>query len=111
MSPQSISGADLGIGILSSAIGGYGKYESGQQEKAAYDYNAQVTLQNTANQVQANQQKFSTLAGKQGSAYAAAGVDIASGSPLLTMIATAARGAQQGEQSEQAGPEEAAWQQ
>lgn len=32
---------------------------------------------------------------KQGSAYAASGVDIQSGSPLLIMIATAARGAQQ----------------
>jgi hypothetical protein len=38
------------------------------------------------------------LIGREGTTYAASGVDIASGSPLLVMAATAARSAQQGEQ-------------
>jgi DNA-binding XRE family transcriptional regulator len=42
---------------------------------------------------------FSTmLTGKQAADYAAAGVDIASGSPLLIMMAAAARGAQRAEE-------------
>jgi hypothetical protein len=41
-----------------------------------------------------SEQKFSALVGKQASSYAAAGVDIASGSPLLIMAATAGRGGQ-----------------
>jgi hypothetical protein len=97
-------------GGTSSALSGVGKIVSGQQQKAAYDYNADVTTLNTSNEVVANQQKFSELAGRQASAYAGAGVDIASGSPLLIMAATAARGAQQGEQIEEAGTEQSALQ-
>jgi len=41
-----------------------------------------------------SEQKFSALVGKQASSYAAAGVDIASGSPLLIMAATAGRDGQ-----------------
>jgi hypothetical protein len=110
MTPQTTAGATFGLGVLSSAIGGFGKYEQGQQEKSADDYNADITLLNTANKVQANQQQFTALIGKQATAYAGAGVDIASGSALLVMAATAARGAQQGEQIEEAGTEEAALQ-
>jgi hypothetical protein len=88
-------------------MSGVGKYEQGQQQQKAYDYNASITEQNTANQVVANQQKFSSLVGRQATSYAGAGVDIASGSPLLIMAATAARGAQEGEQIEQSGTEQA----
>lgn len=97
-------------GGASSAMSGVGKIIGGQEQKKAYDYNADITTQNANNQVVANQQKFSELVGRQGTAYAGAGVDIASGSPLLIMAATAARGAQQGEQIEQAGTEEASLQ-
>jgi len=99
-----------GIGVLSSLFAGIGEYETGKAEKAAYDYNASITLQNMSAQMIASQQKYSELVGKQASAYARAGVDIASGSPLLVMAATAARGGQQGKQIEQAGTEEAALQ-
>lgn len=102
-----LAGATFGVSILSSIIGGVGSYEKGQQEKQADDYNAQITLQNMRDQMIASQQQFSTLRGKQASGYAASGVDIASGSPLLIMAATSARGGQQGEQIEQAGTEEA----
>ena len=94
-------------GGATSALSGVGKIISGDQQEKAYDYNAAVTQINTENQVVANQQKFSELVGRQATAYAGAGVDIASGSPLLIMAATAARGAQQGEQIEEAGTEQA----
>jgi hypothetical protein len=110
MTPANTAGATFGLGVLSSAISGFGKIDQGQEEKKAYDYNADITLQNTSNEVVANQQKFSDRIGQQASTYASSGVDIQSGSPLLIMAATAARGGQQGEQIEQAGTEEAALQ-
>lgn len=108
MTPQATAGADFGVGILSSIIGGFGKYEQGQQERSAYDYNADITLQNMRAKIVANQQNTTKLIGKQATGYAAAGVDIASGSPLLIMAATRARGSVQGEQIKQQGTEEAA---
>jgi hypothetical protein len=99
-----------GIGAVSSLFAGIGTNEAGQAEKSAYDYNASITLQNTSARMIASQQQYSELAAKQASAYARAGVDVASGSPLLIMAATAARGAQQGEQIKQAGTEEASLQ-
>jgi hypothetical protein len=110
MTPQNYQEGFAGIGLLSSLFAGIGQYQAGQAEKAAYDYNATITLQNMQAQMVASQQKYSALVGKQASAYARAGVDIASGSPLLVMAATSARGAQQGEQIKQAGTEEAALQ-
>jgi hypothetical protein len=88
-------------------MAGVGKIISGQDQQKAYDYNAAITTENTNNQVVASQQKFTELVGRQATAYSASGVDIASGSPLLIMAATAARGAQEGEQIEQAGTEQA----
>lgn len=107
MSGISSATSMLIAGGTSSALSGVGKVISGQQQKSAYDYNADITTQNTNNEVVANQQKFSERVGKQANSYAGAGVDITSGSPLLIMAATAARGGQQGEQIEQAGTEEA----
>jgi hypothetical protein len=110
MSPQDMAGANLGVGVLGSIIGGAGQVMSGQEQKSADDYNSDITLQNMRNQMVANTQKFTQLVGKQATGYAGAGVDIASGSPLLIMLATAGRGAQQGEEIEQSGTEEAALQ-
>ena len=104
MTPQAGGLAMAGIG---AATTGLGLYESGQQQRSAYDYNADVTMLNMRDQVAANQQQYSSLVGKQAGAYAASGVDIASGSPLLVMAATAARGAQQNKQIEQSATQEA----
>lgn len=111
MTPQDSAGGFAGIGILSSLFGGIGKYEAGKQEQKAADYNAAITLQNMQAKMVASQQKYSQLAGKQGSAYAKAGVDVSSGSPLLMMAATAGRGGAEGEQIREAGTEEATLQQ
>lgn len=108
MTPQTQSGATFGVGILSSIFSGLGKYEAGQGERHAYDYNADITLQNMRQKLATNQQSFTTLVGRQAAGYAASGVDIASGSPLLIMAATMARGGQQGEMIREQGTEEAA---
>lgn len=107
MSGISSATAMLIAGGTAAATTAGGKILSGQEQKQAYDYNAAITTLNTNNQVQANTQKFTELVGRQATAYAASGVDITSGSPLLIMAATQARGATEGEQIEEAGTEEA----
>ena len=107
MSPQTQAGVFAGFGMLTSAFQGIGEYESGKAEQQAYDYNAEITLANMRNKMVANQEQYSSLVGKQASAYARAGVDIASGSPLLIMATTAGRGGREAAQIEEAGTEEA----
>ena len=110
-SPQDIAGANMGVGVLGSLMSGIGEYKSGQQQKAGFDYNAQIDLQNMSSAEIANEQRYSTLVGKQATAYAAAGVDITSGSPLLMMAATAGRGGRQAAEIYQSGTEAATLQQ
>ncbi len=110
MSPQTISATSMGIGMFGSLMGGIGQYEQGQEEKAAYDYNAAITLENMRSTLRASQQRYSELVGRQATAYARAGVDITSGSPLLVMTATAARGGAQAAEITTAGTEQAALQ-
>lgn len=107
MSPQTQAGASAGIGMVGSLLSGIGQYESGKQEKVAFDYNAEIDLQNMSSEMIASQQRYSQLVGKQATAYAASGVDITSGSPLLMMAATAGRGGRQAEQIRQQGTEAA----
>lgn len=111
MTPQSQAGGFMGIGMLSSLFGGISQYKEGQAEKSADDYNAQITLQNMRAQMVSSEQKYSQIVGRQASSYARAGVDIASGSPLLMMTATAGRGGAEAEQIRQAGTEESNLQQ
>src|ERR1017187_7326837 len=106
MSPQTMAGANMGVGVIGSVLGGLGQVASGKQEQKAFDYNADVTDINTSNEVVANEQRYAQLVGKQATAYAASGVDITSGSPLLMMAATAGRGGRQAEQILQKGTDE-----
>jgi hypothetical protein len=99
-----------GLGALTSAVSGFGEYEAGQEKKAAYDYNAAVSLQRMQEEMQTSETQYAVLTGRQASRYAAAGVDIASGSPLLVMAHTAAQGAKEQESEYLAGTEEAALQ-
>jgi hypothetical protein len=107
MSPETMAGANAGVGVIGSLFGAVGQIQSGKQEQKAFDYNAQVDLLNTGNELVANEQRYSQLVGKQATAYAASGVDITSGSPLLMMAATAGRGGRQAEQIREAGNEAA----
>jgi hypothetical protein len=97
-----------GLGALFSSIG---QYQSGQAQKAAYNYNAAVTVEQMQEKEQTSEAKYSQIAGRQVSAYARAGVDIDRGSPLLVMAHTTAQGAQEQEREYQAGTEEATLQQ
>jgi len=93
-------------GAATSAVAGYGQYESGQEQKSAYDYNAAVAVQQADQAMQTSEAKYSGLVGRQASAYARAGVDISSGSPLLVMAHTAAQGAVEQQSEYQAGKEQ-----
>lgn len=105
MSPQDQAGASAGIGVIGSVLGGIGAIDAGKQQQAGYNYNAQIDLDNMDNQLVANEQKYSQLVGKQATAYAAAGVDITKGSPLLMMAATAGRGGRQAAEITESGTE------
>lgn len=105
MTPQSSAAGSFGIGVVSSIMTGEGQITAGKQEQAADNYNAQIDLQNMSSNMIANEQRYSTLVGKQAAAYSASGVDITSGSPLLMMAATAGRGGRQAAQEYQAGTE------
>ena len=107
MSPQTQAGANMGIGMVGSLMSGMGDVEAGKQQQDAYDYNADITMQNAGNQMVSSEQRYSALVGKQATAYAASGVDITRGSPLLMMAATAGRGGKQAAQIYEAGTEEA----
>lgn len=107
MTPQTAGGATFGLSAITSALAGFGQIKSGQDQKAAYDYNATVTMENAADQDAVVAEQTAVLTGRQATAYAASGVDIASGSPLLIMAASRARGAVKGEQIEQAASQEA----
>ena len=108
MTPQTMAGANMGIGIVGSLFGGLGQAEAGKEEQKAFDYNAQVDLLNMGNNMVASEQRYAQLVGKQATAYAASGVDITSGSPLLMMAATAGRGGKEAAQIYQAGTEASA---
>jgi hypothetical protein len=107
---QGIGMGFAGLGAVNSAVSGYGQYEAGQQQKAAYDYNASIVLEDMQNKMRTTESNYSTLIGRQASAYARAGVDIASGSPLLVMAHTAAQGGVEQASEYEAGTAEAALQ-
>ena len=107
MSPQTMAGANMGVGIVGSLLSGIGQHEAGQGEEAAHEYNAAIDLQHMSGEMIASEQRYSQLVGKQATAYAAAGVDITQGSPLLMMAATAGRGGRQAAEIYQSGTEAA----
>lgn len=110
MDPQMMMLLFAGEKGLSGLASGFGQYESGLQQAGAYDYNADVTLQQMQQKMTTSEAKYSNLIGKQATAYARAGVDIASGSPLLMMAHTAAQSGAEQESESQASTEEAALQ-
>ena len=107
---QQIGIGFAGVGAADSAVAGFGQYQSGQEQKAAYDYDAQVALQQARQAQQTSEAKYSNLVGRQASAYARAGVDVASGSPLLVMAHTAAQGGVEQASEAESGDEQAALQ-
>jgi len=107
VSPQTMAGANFGVGVVGSLFAGLGQVEAGKQQEAGYDYNADVALLNTSNEIVANEQRYSALVGRQATAYASSGIDITRGSPLLMMAATAGRGGRQAAELYESGTQEA----
>jgi len=86
--------AAVGVGVSA-----YGQYQSGQAQEKAYKFNAAIAEQDaTAERKKAlyeeSQARFrlKQLMGTQRTLYAKAGVDLSSGSPLMVLADTAARG-------------------
>jgi hypothetical protein len=104
---QLLGVAGAGTSALGSLATGFGQYESGQEQKQAYDYNAAIAIQRMQDQMQESEAKYSTLIGKQAASYAKSGVDVSSGSPLLVMAHTALMSGREQASEAQAGTEEA----
>ncbi len=75
--------------IMGSGVSGFGQYQQGQNQQAAYDYNANIALDKTRQELKISESKFSRLKGEQRALMAKAGVDLTSGSPLLILADTA----------------------
>jgi hypothetical protein len=78
-------------GAVSSYYAGQIQKAGGEAEHAAYDYNAEMVLEQTKEEEQATQAKYSALSSRERSLYAKAGVSLTSGSPLLIAMNTAAQ--------------------
>jgi hypothetical protein len=89
MSMNAIPYASMGVGAITGGINSFAQWKQGSAEQAAYNYNAKVTLANMTQEEIASERKFAGLMGRQRALYAKAGVDIASGSPLLVLADTA----------------------
>jgi hypothetical protein len=107
---QQLGIASAGVSAAGSLVSGYGQYQAGQEQKAAYDYNAAVALEEMRDKAQTSEDRYATLVGKQASAYARAGVDIASGSPLLIMAHTAYMSGKEQESEAEQGDQQSALQ-
>ena len=78
--------------VAGAAVSAYGAVKQGQATKEANEYNAQIAEQNAAAakkkaayDAETSALEWKQLLGKQAALYSKAGVDISSGSPLLTM--------------------------
>jgi hypothetical protein len=107
ISPDTMQLFSSGMGAVSSGISGLAQYEKGQAQKAAYDYQADVTIERMKEEEEASREDFTRLMGRQRSLYAKAGVDINSGSPLLVMMDTAMKESMTQQRIQTAGTEEA----
>ena len=78
--------------IAGAAIAAYGAIQQGQYQKKAAEYNAQIAERDAdaarrkaQYDADVSGRKFKMLMGKQRALYSKAGVDLASGSPLLRL--------------------------
>jgi len=81
--------ANLAFAGINQVIGGISQFKSGQLQEQLYNYNAEKILESGKAEQESAEAEYARLMGRQRSLYAMAGVDIASGSPLLAMTMTA----------------------
>lgn len=85
--------------LMGTATSAYGAYAGGQEKKEAFEYNAKVAAANAtaarqkaAREEEVHRLKIKRLVGTQRAMFAAAGVDIGSGTPLGIMLETVKEG-------------------
>lgn len=85
--------------VASTAMAAYSSYQQGRTQKEAYDYTARINEENaravkekTTLEEEQSRERTKRLIGHQRTLYAKAGVNLSSGSPLLTFAETAAEG-------------------
>ncbi len=100
----------LGVSVAGAGLSAVGQYRQGQLQKAGYDYNAKVAREKAAYEEAQSREKLRSLLGTQRALYAKAGVDISSGSPLLVMADTAAKGEEEAQMIKAGGRQESALQ-
>jgi hypothetical protein len=106
MSAEGMQYFNIGMGAVTSAISGVAQYKQGRAQQAAYEYNADIALENMRQNEEASRQKFTVLMGRQRMLYAAAGVDLTSGSPLLVLADTAMKAEMESSRIKTAGESE-----
>jgi hypothetical protein len=70
----------------------YAQYRQGKEEERAYEYSAKISERKAVEGEYNARTRLRKLLASQRTLYAKAGVDIASGSPLMTLASTAAEG-------------------
>ena len=80
--------AAIGVGLVGTGVSVYGQMKAGRAEEAASEYNAQLAEQKAFEEETASRERLKKLMARQRALYAKAGVDIASGSPLLVLADT-----------------------
>lgn len=88
----SIAAAALVTSIAGVGLSAVGQLKAGRDQAAAFDYNARITEKKTNQAEFDSRQRLKRLISSQRALYAKAGVDLASGSPLLVLAETAAEG-------------------
>jgi len=106
--PSTMQYMGIGMGLVSSATSAYGTYAKGQAEKAAYDYDAEITIEQMHEKAATSEEEYSALMGRQRALYAKAGVDVASGSPALVLADTAYKESISQQRIKRAGEQKAA---
>lgn len=88
-----------GMDLLGTGISAFGAFQTGNQAKGAYDYNASLADQNAeqikhSNELTEYQKKKNLEAhvGMQAAQYAGSGIDVNTGSPIDVMTDTLSKG-------------------
>lgn len=97
----------IGVAMAGVVMGMAGKYEEGVQKERGYEAQADLTMAETQQKEQDARKRLDLLLGRQRALYAKAGVDLASGSPLLVMTETAKEGGEEISRIKQGGEYEA----
>lgn len=102
ITPTTLAIAGLATSLVGAGLSAYGQYRQGEAQQEAYNANAKVAEENakaakesSAWEEQQSRLRLTRLMGTQRTLYAKAGVDLSSGSPLMVLADTAAKGAEE----------------